>query len=123
MIDIVADGMQAGTTVVRLFRLDIGAQLDGFESLALTQAEFDAVRTPTATGWRHFLRLQGLEEVQGDFDLKGAAEMLAQLKWTPAEFAEHLEAAQNEVGKSPVLSLPVVYRRLLSLVSRRKDAL
>ena len=78
---------------------------------------------PTATGWRHFLRLQGWEEVQGDFNLKGAAEMLAQLEWTPAEFVELLEATRAEVGEAPVLLLPVVYQRLIGLVSRRKDAL
>ncbi len=47
-------------TVVRLFLADTDSHQEGYEALALTQVEFDAVRRPSVTGWRHFLRLQEL---------------------------------------------------------------
>ena len=98
--------------VNQLFLVDTNAHHESYEALALAQAKFDAVRTPNATGWRHFLRLQGLDATPSDFDVKSAAEMLAQLKWTPHEFIKLLKVTRAQVGEAPALALPVVYRRL-----------
>ena len=98
--------------VRQLFVVDTSQHHEGYEALSLTQAEFDVVRTPNATGWRHFLRLQGLDAAPDVFDVKSAAEMLAQLRWTPHEFIELPEVTRAQVGEAPAFALPMVYRRL-----------
>ena len=95
---------------------------DGVEALALTQLEFDAVRRPSVSGWRHFLRLQGLELAQTEFNLKIAAEMLVSLAWTPNDFLELLAGVQPDVGEAPAVVLPVLHRRLLGHLWQLKDA-
>ena len=106
-----------------LFLADTDAHHDGYEALALTQVEFDAVRRPSVTGWRHFLRLQGLDVAQTEFDLKIAAEMLVRLAWTPMDFLELLAGVHAEVGEAPALALPALHRRLLGHLSELKGAL
>ncbi len=80
------------------------------------------MRRPSVTGWRHFLRLQGLEFKQAEFDLKIAAEMLARLAWAPKVFLELLAGVHADVGEAPALALPVLHRRLLAHLSKPKDA-
>ncbi len=73
MIDLRNNQLRSARTVAQLFLADTDTHHDGIEALALTQVEFDAVRRPSVTGWRHFLRLQGLEFAHTEFDLKTAA--------------------------------------------------
>ena len=94
----------------------------GDEALALTLAEFDAVRRPSDTGWRHFLRLQELACAPVEFHLNGAAEMLARLSWMPNDFLDLLAGVHADVGEAPALALPVLYRRLLGHLAQLKGA-
>ena len=112
MNDLYSNESRAVPMASQLFLIDTNAHHEGFESLALTQAKFDAVRRPNATDWRHFLRLQGPDAAPRDSDVKSAAEMLAQLKWTPHEFTELLKVTRAQVGEASALALPMVYRRL-----------
>ena len=122
MIDLRNNEPSSARTVTQFFLADADAHRDNFEALALTQMEFDAVRRPNATGWRHFLRLQGVEFAQTGFDLKISAEMLARLAWTPKDFLELLAAVHADVGEELTLALPVLHRRLLAHLSKLKDA-
>lgn len=122
MIDLRNNELRSDWAATRLFLADADAHHGGFEALALTQAEFVAVRRPSVTGWRHFLRLQGLESTQTGFDLKIAAEMLARLAWTPKDFLELLAGVHADVGEELALALPVLHRRLLAHLSKLKDA-
>lgn len=90
--------------------------------LGVLQAEFDAVRTPSATGWRHFLRLQGLGSGQDQFDLRRAAEGLATLAWTRNDFLELLDDIRAEVGEDSVVWLPMLRQRLLGHLPQLKQA-
>lgn len=112
---------QGVSMVSNLFLVDTSAHLESYEALALARTEFDTVRTPNATGWRHFLRLRGLDAAPRDFDVKSAAEMLAQLKWTPQEFIELLKVTQARVGEVPASALPAVYRRLRDQLCHAKN--
>lgn len=123
MIDLRDNEFRSDRAVTLLFQAVSDAHHDGLEALALTQVEFDAVRRPSVTGWRHFLRLQGLELAHVDFDLKIAAEMLARLAWTPNEFLKLLEDVHAEVGTAPALALPELHRRLLGQLPQLKGAL
>ncbi len=107
-------------SITQLFLPHNDADPQEYAALGLLQVEFDAVRTPSATGWRHFMRLQGLGSVHGKFDLERVAEMLARLAWTPNDFLELLDGIRAEVGEEPAVSLPVLHRRLLGHLSQLK---
>jgi len=110
-------------TVVQLFLADTDSHREGYEALALTKVEFDAVRRPSVTGWRHFLRLQKLESAGIEFDLKTAADMLAKLSWTPNDFLELLAGVHADVGEAPALALPELQQRLLVHHSQLQEVL
>ena len=97
------------------------AHHDGIEELCLTQVEFDAVRKPSVTGWRHILRLQELQSAEVEFDLKSAAETLVRLSWTPNDFLELLASVRADVGDSPAVVLPTLHRRLLGHLAQLKE--
>nr|MDQ2736981.1 hypothetical protein [Pseudomonadota bacterium] len=118
MIDLRTDELRSDRTVMQLFLADIDAHHNDIDALALTQIEFDALRRPSVTGWRHFLRLQGLEFKKAGFDLKIAAQTLATLAWTPSDFLELLAGVHADVGEAPALALPVLHRRLLGHLSQ-----
>lgn len=110
-------------TVVQLFPADTDSHHKGYEALALIQVEFDAVRRPSVTGWRHFLRLQKLESAGVEFDLKTAAGMLARLSWTPNDFLELLAGVHADVGEAPAMVLPELQQRLLAHHSQLQEVL
>ena len=110
-------------TVVQLFPADIDSHHKGYEALALIQVEFDAMRRPSVTGWRHFLRLQKLESAGVEFDLKTAAGMLARLSWTPNDFLELLAGVHADVGEAPAMVLPELHQRLLVHHSQLQEVL
>lgn len=123
MNDLRSDESRSDRSVTQLFLADTDAHHDGIEVLAMTQVEFDAVRRPSVTGWRHFLRLQGLEVAQVEFDLKSAAEMLARLGWTPNDLLELIAGVQADVGEASAMALPELHRRLLAHHSQLQGAL
>lgn len=110
-------------TVVQLFLADTDSHHEGYEALALTQVEFDAVRRPSVAGWRHFLRLQKLESAGVEFDLKTAADMLAKLSWTPNDFLELLAGVHADVGEASAKVLPELHQRLLVHHSQLQEVL
>lgn len=122
MIDLRNHGFGSDQMVTLVFHPDTAACHDGFEALALTQIEFDSVRRPNATGWRHFLRLQGLDSAHAEFDLKAAAETLTRLAWTPNDFLELLARVHADVGRAPSVALPALHLRLLGHLSQMKDS-
>lgn len=93
-----------------------------YAAYGLSQTELDAIRVPSAMGWRHFLHMQGLGFVSGTFDLKRTADVLTSLAWTPSQFLELLDDICDEVGDDPAVSLRLLDRRLLVLLSKLKDA-
>jgi type IV secretory pathway VirB4 component len=123
VIDLRNDGLSSNQMVTLVFHPDTAARHDVFEALALTQLEFDSVRRPSATGWRHFLRLQGLDLAHAEFDLKIAAETLTRLAWTPNDFLELLARVHADVGRAPSVALPALHLRLLGHLSQMKDSL
>lgn len=123
MIDLRNIEASTAQTVTKFFPATADSSHACYEAFALTRVEFDAIRRPSVAGWRHFLRLQGLDLAHVGFDLKIAAEMLARLAWPPSNFLELLHGVQAEVGTAPAVALPELHRRLLGHLSQLKGAL